>query len=237
MARGLVDRLRVQPGEKALDIGSGRGAVTRPLAEDVGPTGRVDAVDLAPGMVRLLGEDTAHLAARARHPEQRRRPAASGAAVRRDRLVDGDLLPRRPDRGADPLAGVAPSGRPRRGRDLPAVGRRLERAGRAPRRVRRGSAAHRRPLGHRRTGGGDARPARASPMCTPRARRTRSRSRTSTSGGAGRGRPPWAGCGGGRLPPCIPRSSAAPRRSSTPRARRTAASRSRRPPATPSASA
>lgn len=62
MARGLVDRLRVQPGEKALDIGSGRGAVTRPLAEDVGPTGRVDAVDLAPGMVRLLGEDTAHLA-------------------------------------------------------------------------------------------------------------------------------------------------------------------------------
>ena len=59
---GLVDRLRVQPGEKALDIGSGRGAVTRPLAEDVGPTGRVDAVDLAPGMVRLLGEDTAHLA-------------------------------------------------------------------------------------------------------------------------------------------------------------------------------
>jgi len=62
MARGLVDRLRVQPGEKALDIGSGRGAVTRPLAEDVGPTGRVDAVDLAPGMVRLLGEDIAHLA-------------------------------------------------------------------------------------------------------------------------------------------------------------------------------
>ena len=61
MARGLVDRLRVQPGEKALDIGSGRGAVTRPLADDVGPTGRVDAVDLAPGMVRLLGADTAHL--------------------------------------------------------------------------------------------------------------------------------------------------------------------------------
>ena len=28
MARGLVDRLRVQPGGKALGIGSGRGAVT-----------------------------------------------------------------------------------------------------------------------------------------------------------------------------------------------------------------
>jgi ubiquinone/menaquinone biosynthesis C-methylase UbiE len=61
MAQGLVDRLGVREGEKALDIGSGRGAVTRPLAEAVGPTGRVDALDLAPGMVRLLGEDTAHL--------------------------------------------------------------------------------------------------------------------------------------------------------------------------------
>jgi ubiquinone/menaquinone biosynthesis C-methylase UbiE len=62
MARGLVDRLHARPGEKALDIGSGRGAVTIPLAEAVGPTGRVDALDLAPGMVRLLTDDTAHLA-------------------------------------------------------------------------------------------------------------------------------------------------------------------------------
>ena len=61
IALGLVDRLRVQPGERALDIGAGRGAVTFPLAEAVGPTGRVDALDLAPGMVRLLAEDTAHL--------------------------------------------------------------------------------------------------------------------------------------------------------------------------------
>ena len=61
MAQGLVERLSVRAGEKALDIGSGRGAVTLPLADAVGPTGRVDALDLAPGMVRLLAHDTAHL--------------------------------------------------------------------------------------------------------------------------------------------------------------------------------
>ena len=42
---------------------------------------------------RQLAEDTAHLAARARHPGQRRRPATARAAVRRGRLLDGDLLP------------------------------------------------------------------------------------------------------------------------------------------------
>jgi len=61
IAGGLVDRLRVRPGERALDIGAGRGAVTFLLAHAVGPTGRVDALDLAPGMVRLLSEDTADL--------------------------------------------------------------------------------------------------------------------------------------------------------------------------------
>jgi ubiquinone/menaquinone biosynthesis C-methylase UbiE len=62
IAGGLVDRLQVRPGEHALDIGAGRGAVTFRLAQAVGPTGRVDALDLAPGMVRLLAEDTTHLA-------------------------------------------------------------------------------------------------------------------------------------------------------------------------------
>lgn len=62
IAGGLVDRLDVQAGETALDIGSGRGAVTSRLAAAVGPTGRVDALDLAPGMVRLLTADTMDLA-------------------------------------------------------------------------------------------------------------------------------------------------------------------------------
>ncbi len=61
IARGLVDRLSVRPGEKVLDVGSGRGAATLPLAAAVGPEGRVDAIDLAPGMLRRLADDTAHL--------------------------------------------------------------------------------------------------------------------------------------------------------------------------------
>jgi ubiquinone/menaquinone biosynthesis C-methylase UbiE len=61
IAGGLVDRLRVQPGERALDIGAGRGAATLPLAEAVGDGGRVDAIDLAPGMVEHLARDTADL--------------------------------------------------------------------------------------------------------------------------------------------------------------------------------
>jgi SAM-dependent methyltransferase len=62
IAGGLVTRLEARRGETALDIGAGRGAVTLRLAEAVGPTGRVDSLDLAPGMVRLLTEDTAPIA-------------------------------------------------------------------------------------------------------------------------------------------------------------------------------
>ena len=61
IARGLVDRLHVRPGERVLDVGAGRGAATFPLAEAVGEAGRVDAIDVAPGMVRHLAADTATL--------------------------------------------------------------------------------------------------------------------------------------------------------------------------------
>ena len=61
IARGLVDRLHVRPGERALDVGAGRGAATFPLADAVGEGGRVDAIDVAPGMVEHLTRDTAHL--------------------------------------------------------------------------------------------------------------------------------------------------------------------------------
>ena len=60
--RGSSNGLRVRPGEKALDLGSGRGAVTRPLAEDVGPTRpRRRHRRRARDGRRLLREDTAHL--------------------------------------------------------------------------------------------------------------------------------------------------------------------------------
>lgn len=44
-------------GERALDVGCGRGAVLFPLAEAVGPTGHVTGIDLAPGMVAALKAD------------------------------------------------------------------------------------------------------------------------------------------------------------------------------------
>lgn len=56
-ARHLVDRLTPEPGWHVVDIGAGRGAVAFPLADAVGPGGRVTAVDLAEPMVRALQDD------------------------------------------------------------------------------------------------------------------------------------------------------------------------------------
>ncbi|MFC4783434.1 class I SAM-dependent methyltransferase [Nocardioides sp. MAHUQ-72] len=59
IAAGLVDLLAPRPGERALDIGAGRGAATLRLAERVGPGGHVDALDVSPAMVELLGREVA----------------------------------------------------------------------------------------------------------------------------------------------------------------------------------
>jgi SAM-dependent methyltransferase len=61
IAQVLVDLLEPQPGERFLELGSGRGPATIPLARAVGTEGAVDAVDVAPAMVRLLQEDAARL--------------------------------------------------------------------------------------------------------------------------------------------------------------------------------
>lgn len=53
IAARLVELLEVRPGERALDLGCGRGAATFPLAAATGPEGSVTAVDVAPGMVEL----------------------------------------------------------------------------------------------------------------------------------------------------------------------------------------
>jgi ubiquinone/menaquinone biosynthesis C-methylase UbiE len=53
IAAGLVEALALRPGERVVDVGCGRGAVTFPAAEAVGPTGSVTAVDIAPAMVEL----------------------------------------------------------------------------------------------------------------------------------------------------------------------------------------
>lgn len=57
IAEQLVGELNLAPGERALDIGSGRGAVLLPMAEQVGPAGHVTGIDLAPGMVEALRTD------------------------------------------------------------------------------------------------------------------------------------------------------------------------------------
>ncbi len=59
IAEHVIDELAPVPGEKALDIGSGRGAVLLPLAEAVGPQGHVTGIDLALGMVEALRADAA----------------------------------------------------------------------------------------------------------------------------------------------------------------------------------
>jgi ubiquinone/menaquinone biosynthesis C-methylase UbiE len=61
IAQGLVDELAVQPGERVLDIGCGRGAALIPLARAAGPTGTVLGIDLAPQMVQRTARDVLDL--------------------------------------------------------------------------------------------------------------------------------------------------------------------------------
>lgn len=60
IARGLLEELGPQPGERALDLGCGRGALTLALAESVCPEGTVVALDLSSGMLAGLRSEVAH---------------------------------------------------------------------------------------------------------------------------------------------------------------------------------
>jgi ubiquinone/menaquinone biosynthesis C-methylase UbiE len=57
IAAGLVAELAPRPGERALDVGCGRGAALLPLAAAVGPTGHVHGIDAAPRMIELTQLD------------------------------------------------------------------------------------------------------------------------------------------------------------------------------------
>lgn len=53
MGRRLVELAALQPGERVLDVGTGRGAVLRPAVAAVGDGGRVAGVDVSPRMAHL----------------------------------------------------------------------------------------------------------------------------------------------------------------------------------------
>lgn len=52
----ILRHLELQPGMSVLDIGCGPGRLTVPAARQVGPQGKVVAVDLQPGMLRRAQE-------------------------------------------------------------------------------------------------------------------------------------------------------------------------------------
>jgi ubiquinone/menaquinone biosynthesis C-methylase UbiE len=56
-ARDLVARARVRPGERVLDVGTGRGAVLFAAAEAVGASGRAVGTDLSTRMAELTQAD------------------------------------------------------------------------------------------------------------------------------------------------------------------------------------
>jgi O-methyltransferase/aklanonic acid methyltransferase len=66
--RRLVETVGVEPGQRVLDVASGRGAVLFPAAERVGPSGHAEGIDLAEGMVAAVNADAERrgLAARVR---------------------------------------------------------------------------------------------------------------------------------------------------------------------------
>lgn len=52
----MREELRLKPGMAVCDMGSGNGYHTIPMAEAVGPTGKVYAVDVQPEMIVMLNE-------------------------------------------------------------------------------------------------------------------------------------------------------------------------------------
>jgi ubiquinone/menaquinone biosynthesis C-methylase UbiE len=59
IAEHLVSLAAPRRGEKALDVGCGRGAATFALAEAVGDDGHVTGIDLSPRMIEACGADVA----------------------------------------------------------------------------------------------------------------------------------------------------------------------------------
>ena len=70
----LLARAEARRGERVVDLACGTGLVTFPLAEAVGPAGRVIATDLSDRMVAALRAEAA-----ARHAPTRQKPQGNHA--------------------------------------------------------------------------------------------------------------------------------------------------------------
>ena len=55
----LVDQVKITPGQKILDVATGKGAVLFPLAEAVGPQGMVLGVDISQAMLKETTKEVA----------------------------------------------------------------------------------------------------------------------------------------------------------------------------------
>jgi arsenite methyltransferase len=51
----IVARLQLKPGQVVADLGAGTGVFSLPIAQTVGPTGKVYAVEIDPGLVDYIG--------------------------------------------------------------------------------------------------------------------------------------------------------------------------------------
>ena len=86
IAAGLVAELDPRPGERAVDIGCGRGAVLLPLAAAVGRSGSVVGLDISPRMVEAAAAE------------------AAGASLDVEVLIGDAAAPRLPNESFDLLA-------------------------------------------------------------------------------------------------------------------------------------
>ncbi len=59
VTRGHLTRLGLPPGARCLEVGAGSGSIARWMADEVGPAGRVLAVDLDPRWCRRDGRRAA----------------------------------------------------------------------------------------------------------------------------------------------------------------------------------
>jgi ubiquinone/menaquinone biosynthesis C-methylase UbiE len=80
----LLDALRLKPGDVVADIGAGSGYHAFPMAERVGPTGTVYAVDIQPEMLALV------------EAKKKQRPAANVKTV-----LGAEADPKLPDASCD----------------------------------------------------------------------------------------------------------------------------------------